>query len=893
VAAHPPSQQFSRAIKTFYSYAHVDRELRKKLDISLAPLKRQGKIKDWYDRYIEPGAKWEEEIKTRLNDADLILLLISPDYLDSDFCYAIEGTIAWQRHNAGEARIIPIILRPSLWEDTPVGQLQALPQDVVPVTRWADMDEAFKSVAEGIRDVVDKLLATMDDVMPFSSVAGLSGPSPYIPRPSIIGFVPRVDEEGRDILEQLKAELAPGKNQLVALWGAGGVGKTTLAAEAARFLSESFAQRVVWVSAYGREDFTLSTLLDEIATQLNRADLRPLALAQKSEQVRALITAAPALCVLDNFETVKAEERARITNFLTPAPCSTLITTRQKVEAAHNIGIEALSAEEAREFLERLIAKANDANAFTGLDRERIIETAEANPLVLQWVVAQIDETQNPRNILEALAQGAGNASRRAFDVTFNLPQLGNDGQAVLLALALSVPSASRPALAQVSGFGDDLKRLNDVVRRLAALWLVRMTEGGQRLTIDGLTRELAREWLEQDARKDALRQRFVEYFVSYAEKHEAASLENFNALETEKDNLLSAMDIAFLTKNWESVMRLMTVLGRERNGLLDIRGYWSEAISRGEQATTAARMVNNEEAAAQFAVTAATFRMKRGEYDEARRIYHHAIEAFRNLKSAANVAVCLHQSATIALNQGKFAEAQRLYDEALQIRRSLADQNGTATTLFELGRLARSQNDFTSSQDFYHESLELRRLLQDESGIAGVLHELGRLEHDRGDLVEAAQFYEQSLKIKMDLRDQWGIAATDFELGRIAHARGDFAEAQRLYKESIEIRENLKDQKGLADTLNELGKLEVERGGDLAEARRLCLQSLHIRRKLGDQCGIAGCWYHLGIISEKKSQPMEAASLFRDALIIFENLRSPYAELVWQSLDKLENTFT
>ena len=96
----------------------------------------------------------------------------------------------------------------------------------------------------------------------------ISSFSTYVPHPPAMGFVARRDRDGRDIIEQLREELAPGSNRLVALWGAGGVGKTTLAAEVARVLAENFAYRVIWVSADARTDVTLSTLLDEIGVQL-------------------------------------------------------------------------------------------------------------------------------------------------------------------------------------------------------------------------------------------------------------------------------------------------------------------------------------------------------------------------------------------------------------------------------------------------------------------------------------------------------------------------------------------------------------------------------------------------------------------------------------------------
>src|SRR5205814_1556681 len=131
-----------------------------------------------------------------------------------------------------------------------------------------------------------------------------TSPPPPIPRPPSFGFVSRRDEQGRDIVGRLKEELAPGRNQLVTLSGPGGIGKTTLAAEAARGLQETYKGRVVWSSADGRADFTLLSLLDDISTQLGRADLRTLAPAAKEEQVRALAADAPTLAVVDNYETI-------------------------------------------------------------------------------------------------------------------------------------------------------------------------------------------------------------------------------------------------------------------------------------------------------------------------------------------------------------------------------------------------------------------------------------------------------------------------------------------------------------------------------------------------------------------------------------------------------------
>ena len=144
-------------VKLFYSYSHKDEALRDELDAHLKILQRQKVIAPWKDRDIEAGAEWNEEIKRELDEAQIILLLISRDFIASDFCWDKEMERAMERHDAGEAVVIPIILRSCDWKGAPFGKLQGLPKDMKPVKDWPDRDQAFTNVAQGIRKVAEKL----------------------------------------------------------------------------------------------------------------------------------------------------------------------------------------------------------------------------------------------------------------------------------------------------------------------------------------------------------------------------------------------------------------------------------------------------------------------------------------------------------------------------------------------------------------------------------------------------------------------------------------------------------------------------------------------------------------------------------------------------------------
>jgi hypothetical protein len=147
------------SINIFYSYAHEDERLRKKLETHLALFQQQGLIKAWHDREISAGREWANEINIHLEAAQIILLLVSSSFLASKYCYSSEMMRALERHETGSARVIPIILRPVYRQNAAFSKLQALPTGGKAITVWHNRDEAFANVAYGIHKVIDELRA--------------------------------------------------------------------------------------------------------------------------------------------------------------------------------------------------------------------------------------------------------------------------------------------------------------------------------------------------------------------------------------------------------------------------------------------------------------------------------------------------------------------------------------------------------------------------------------------------------------------------------------------------------------------------------------------------------------------------------------------------------------
>jgi tetratricopeptide (TPR) repeat protein len=144
----------------FYSYAHQDELLRQELEKHLTILKRQQLITTWHSREVTAGTEWKKEIDAHLDKSHIILPLLSPDFVASDYCYERQMKRALERHNAKVARVVPVILRPVDWKNTPFSELQVLPKSGKPITSWPGRygrDKAFLEVALGIRDVVTAL----------------------------------------------------------------------------------------------------------------------------------------------------------------------------------------------------------------------------------------------------------------------------------------------------------------------------------------------------------------------------------------------------------------------------------------------------------------------------------------------------------------------------------------------------------------------------------------------------------------------------------------------------------------------------------------------------------------------------------------------------------------
>jgi WD40 repeat protein len=233
------------AQSVFISYSHRDGRHKDRLLKHLKLMERQGLIAPWDDRQIVPTEEWDATIRAHLNQADLILLLITADFLASDYCWDKEMTRAMERRDAGQAKVLPIFVDHCDWKDAPFGKIQGVPKDARPITAYENPNEAWKEVAQAIRSAV-----SLKPVRPADGLGLLHG----VPAP-LEKFVPRPEYAG-----PLQDKLLAGKGKAVAVTGAGkrktavqgmgGIGKTVLAAGVVREeeVRRAFPDGVFWLT---------------------------------------------------------------------------------------------------------------------------------------------------------------------------------------------------------------------------------------------------------------------------------------------------------------------------------------------------------------------------------------------------------------------------------------------------------------------------------------------------------------------------------------------------------------------------------------------------------------------------------------------------------------------
>ena len=724
--------QPAKALKLFYSYAHKDERWRKRIETHLSMLQRQGFINGWHDRNINAGAAWASEIDTHLTTADIILLLISPDFLASEYCYSIEMKRAMERHYAGEARVIPIILRPTDWKSTPFEQLQVLPSNVQPVSRWQDRDEALLDIVTGIRKTVDELNALTSDTLPSFDTR----PADTKMAPLSIWNVPHHRNTfftGReDILTHLHSTFTAGKTVILtqAISGLGGIGKTQIAVEYAYRHREEY-KAILWAKADSRE--ILVSDLVGIAELLNLAKKNPQDQNQMVSAVkRWLQSNTNWLFILDN-----AEDLAMVREYLPSVGNGhILLTTRSQVTGrmARCIKVNKMKPEEGGLFLLRwanIIALEASLDAAPATDQIKAVEISQIMdglPLALDQAGAYIEETasslsgylnlyQNKNTVLlkrrGKLISDHPESVFTTWSHSFEKIQQANAAAAELLRFCAFLHPDSIPEEIIIEGAAElgpilqpvaaDPFELNDAIGELLKFSLVQRDSEANTINIHRLVQTVVRAGMDE-----ATQRLWAERTVRAINR----ALPDFE---------LTAHQV--YQRCLPHVQACMALIDQLHMSFTD---------------------------AAQLLYQVGQYLHKHAQYEQAEPLYKRALAIYEQELGPdhPHVATNIDNLASLYRNQSKYVQAELLYQRALMLAEKAANHSSVATSLNNLAELSRLQGKYDKAESLYKRALVyLEQTLGPEHPyVATALENLTILYCDQGKYNQAEPLYQRTL---------------------------------------------------------------------------------------------------------------------------------------------------
>jgi tetratricopeptide (TPR) repeat protein len=717
----------------FVSYAHADDGLRLQFETALSSLTRQGLALAWTDPQITAGAEWRDALFSALERANVIVLLISPAFLRSDFCYLREMPKALERHERGECVVIPVLIRPTpKWETLPFATLQVLPTRGLPVTNWADQDDAWSDVVQGIADAV-----RLPEQWPRTAKRGCGKCGIFqAPDPDAI-FVGRTDD-----VEAIERMLLSDKQTVVIRGGLGGLGKTSLAQQTAHQMRQHFTGGVLWGRLPADDANSLLRSMLAGAGLLESGDgSLPSTYEAAKRRLDKFCSAEPVLIVLDNADT--ADDVAPF--IPTRGPARVLVTTRHGITPslpnAAEWQIEPLGDKAGQE----LIAKLTDQHTPGDPDAARLVSAMGGLPLAIRiaagimrefgWSVRDYLQQFEQTPSLDWLETGDSKEIRRSFAISYDRLADANSRRLFRAIGAFQEAAVRRHLLPAASGLSKPEVEL--ALLALSRRGLCRIAERDV-VTLHPLMSRYANELLRKAQESESVHFRIgaayredLTLWDPKSARHKghgagvdtdavpglaaARHFEEAGSLDEAQDCLEAVADVLMRRGNEITLLRRLESL-RARAPLKPwLEVYWAdlEIDSRWSRDRVGESRDSKDSAVL---------------YAEARQSLETlSMHADRKVASAA--LICL---ALIELRANREPAAAELLNRSLHLKEGMEppDRRGIAYILNEIGRVG-THTGISSSEalELHRRALQIQREIGDEQGIAYTLRRIGSIE--------------------------------------------------------------------------------------------------------------------------------------------------------------------
>jgi tetratricopeptide (TPR) repeat protein len=891
------------AIEIFCSYAQKDAPWLSKLEMHLSLLKQQGLITLWHNRQVMPGTDWAHDIDTHLYRASIILLLISADFLASNYHSGIEMRRALERQEAGEARVIPILVRPvGDWQSAPFASLQPLPTDAKPLATRSNKDAALADVAAGIRRVITDLPLLM------AGVSRTTLPEIWtIPYPRNPFFL------GRDrLLSRLRTQLQAGQamalSQPQAISGLGGIGKTQVAVEYAYRYHQEY-RAVLWARADSQE-----ALVSSYVTLANRLDLPGKNAPDQSIVVQAvkawLQNTRGWLLILDN-----ADELALVSAFVPPAMGGhLLLTTRATAlgRLAHRIEVETFSPEDGTLFLLRRAgllapdASLVDAASHDYQDAIQMTKELGGLPLALDQVGAYLEETgcslanyqqmyrQHRRDLLKkrgGLVADHPEPVATTWSLSFARVQEQNPAAADLLrfcaylapdAIPLELLTQGATQLGEVLGpVVTDVFQFDQAIEVLRAYSLLRRDPMTDTLSIHRLVQVVVQDAMMEQEQALWRQQAIQALNMVYPEgTHEARK--RCERLTTHV--LIHAMDTSS-----DAVSLELAAVQKKAADYLSARAQYEQAellYQRSRHIREEMWGTEHPEVASVLNGLANLYR-EQSKYNLAEPLYQRALRIREQMfgPEHSEVAVLLNGLARLYREQGKYEQAEPLYQRALRIsEQTLGSDHPDVTSLFNnLAELYRELGKYEQAEPLYRRALHIREQIlgPEHPDVASPLNGLANLYRDQDEYERAEPLYQRALQIwEQALGPEHPLVASSLNgLALLYQKQGKHKQAESRYQQARDIWERAlgPEHPDVTSPLNGLAAL-YQGQREYEQAESLYRRALSIReRTLGpEHPRVASPLNGLAELYQEQGKYDLAGPLYQRAVHIWEQALGP-----------------
>src|SRR5579875_94245 len=902
------SPAVSRTVRIFYSYATTasrDKFLLKKIREHLSLSRRQGLIDDSYDseKAIKSIVERPDDIPS-LNEVDIIVLLVSPAYFDSDRCFHIEMQRALEREKAGEAHLIPVLLYPTEWQKSPLRSYAILPSGDRPVKRQSstDTDNALEEVRQGILKVVEKLTGSR---LPSEKRVFLN----TIPYGHSRFFTDR-----EDILSEIHTYFTSAQafqqTPVLALSGMLGCGKTQIAVEYA-YRHKNEYQATLWLDASSQQSLKEAIVqwAEELSfLQQDRVDEQHLFSAFK----RWLQQHERWLLILDGLRDLQ------LMNLIIPSQPSghVLLTTYSRAtgDLAYCVHVERMAPEESALFLLRRArvieeqALHEEASATAYAEAVRIVQEFDGLALALDQAGAYIEETRcGLAGYLELYREQCPVLLARRGELVRTHPdsvmatllllfravaQEYPAAQELLYLLAFLHPdSIPREMIRQgasaldypLRSFATDADALNEAIAVLLKYSLVQYhTEDTtllsihrvvQTILIEGLMPKEQHRWAGKAVR--LMNRVFPE-----------PDFENWPVCEKYfLQARACAENILRYQLRLKEAAHLLQHLGDycyQRAYYQDAERYLTAAFNRHRQAKEA-----DLPALAVTLNSLALLYHRQGKYQNAKVLYQEALEVRERVYGPVHesIAQTLNNLASLYADLGKYQEAEVLYERALPIYQHTVgpDHPDTATALYNLAMLYEEQGKFSQAKPLYQQAFSIEECVLEADHPHLALNLVTRAAQckEQGHYTEAEELYQQALAIQMHALgpDHLETARSLSGLADLYTAQQRYQEAEALYRQALTADEKVLgcEHPETATILYNLGYVccQQER---YQEAEQIYRQSLAVYEKaLGSEHpDLAAVLHDLGSLYHLLGKDEQAEPFLRRGLAIREHTLDP-----------------